>query len=744
MYTGRIYIHLDCYEWRIVTKQSVRPADSLLNPDIKSQRTSEIFYGAENAVGRGVEFMRNVKKRMDIFFDHKAPSIVINIEEYRNGYIDIRRRGAKIRAFTEITKENIHYCKELMKIVDELRHLDGVKGGVAVSESEYMATTILEESKRLTEVIYSNVKEVVEQGQYIFDTLWRSAIPAEQKIKEIEEGIIRYETRIIENPDEVIKEIGRLNASSNKLDTCLTAGGLQYSYNYFFDLKKKLLDKQRRGEHSGIRYITNINNDNLHISKLYLEHGIQIRHMKNLPPMSFGVSDKEIAVTIEKMERGKRIQSLLISNEPLYVKHFTRLFEEIWRNGIDARYRIKQVEERVESDIEVIQNPERTEELYWDIVKSAEKEILLILPTANAVIRQEKMGIIKSLAEATKSRNIQVRILMPKVNLSHHHTIIEESEPVQQQQDNPGDSLNIRYLQQLSDTKATILIADRNVSLVIEVRDDSKSTFYEAIGLSTYSSSKPGVLSYVSIFENLWIQTELYEQLKVHDKMQKDFINIAAHELRTPIQPILGLTEAVLSKSKDETQKELLEVVVRNSKRLRSLIENILDVTRIENQSLNLQKERFNINGIILNILEEYESRDNYRKDDLKIVFTPEDDFFVEADKGRVMQVIFNLMNNAIKFTLKDAITVTTKKKEEQENNEIIVSIKDTGSGIDPEIMPTLFSKFATKSQTGTGLGLFISQNIVEAHGGKIWAENNSDGRGCTFSFSLPLTNNNI
>jgi two-component system sensor histidine kinase VicK len=354
------------------------------------------------------------------------------------------------------------------------------------------------------------------------------------------------------------------------------------------------------------------------------------------------------------------------------------------------------------------------------------------------------MGIIKYLAEATKSRNIQVRILMPNVNLSHHHHhhAIEESKPVQQQQDNPSDSLNVRYMQQLSDTKATILIADRKVSLVIEVRDDSKSRFYEAIGLSTYSNSKPGVLSYVSIFENLWIQTELYEQLKVHDKMQKDFINIAAHELRTPIQPILGLSEAVLSKSKDETQKELLEVVVRNAKRLTTLIENILDVTRIENQSLSLRKERLNINGIVLNILEEYEGRDNKKKDNVKIVFTPKDDFFVEADKGRVMQVISNLMNNAIKFTLKGTITVTTKKKEE--NNEIIVSIKDTGSGIDPEIMSRLFSKFATKSQTGTGLGLFISQNIVEAHGGKIWAENNSDGKGSTFSFSLPLTDNNI
>ncbi|MDQ3807318.1 MAG: hypothetical protein M3298_04030, partial [Thermoproteota archaeon] len=246
-----------------MTKQSAEPADSFLNSEIKSQRSSEIFYGAENAVGRGVQFMKNVKKGMDIFFDHRAPSIVVEIEEYRNGYINIRKRGAKIRAFTEITKENIHYCKELMKLVDELRHLDGVRGGMAVSESEYMATTVLEESKPLTEVIYSNVKEVVEQGQYIFDTLWRSAVSAEKKIKEIEEGVTDYETRIIENPNEVIREIGRLTASSNKLDTCLTSGGLQYSHNYFFDIKKKLLDKQRRGEHEGIRYITKIDNDNL-------------------------------------------------------------------------------------------------------------------------------------------------------------------------------------------------------------------------------------------------------------------------------------------------------------------------------------------------------------------------------------------------------------------------------------------------------------------------------------------------
>ena len=121
--------------------------------------------------------------------------------EYSNGYIDIRKRGGKIRAFTEITKDNIHYCKKLMKLVDELRHLDGLKGGIAVSEREYMATTVLEETKPLTQVIYSNVKEVVEQGQYIFDTLWNQAISAEQRIREIEGGIEPEFFEVITDPN---------------------------------------------------------------------------------------------------------------------------------------------------------------------------------------------------------------------------------------------------------------------------------------------------------------------------------------------------------------------------------------------------------------------------------------------------------------------------------------------------------------------------------------------------------------
>ena len=111
----------------------------------------------------------------------------------------------------------------------------------------------------------------------------------------------------------------------------------------------------------------------------------------------------------------------------------------------------------------------------------------------------------------------------------------------------------------------------------------------------------------------------------------------------------------------------------------------------------------------------------------------------VNADKVRICEVISNLLGNAIKFTTKEAgrnITIKAEKKDSQ----AIVSIKDTGSGIDPEIKPKLFSKFVTNSPGGTGIGLFISKSIVEAHGGRIWAENNADGKGATFTFSLPLT----
>ena len=231
-----------------------------------------------------------------------------------------------------------------------------------------------------------------------------------------------------------------------------------------------------------------------------------------------------------------------------------------------------------------------------------------------------------------------------------------------------------------------------------------------------------------------------YQKVKESEKIKTEFINIAAHELRTPIQPILGLSDMIYSKVKDEELHELLEIIIRNAKRLKRLTDNLLDVTKIEGRSLKLNKEKFNLNILISEVLKDYV---NKQKDQLtaKIVydFKRKGDIIVDADRDRLSQVIHNLLDNALKFTThQQMIFVIVDKKEGQ--GQVIVSVKDTGEGIPEKILPKLFSKFSvSNSTTGTGLGLYISKNIIEAHDGRVWAENNSDENGATFSFTLPI-----
>ncbi len=234
-----------------------------------------------------------------------------------------------------------------------------------------------------------------------------------------------------------------------------------------------------------------------------------------------------------------------------------------------------------------------------------------------------------------------------------------------------------------------------------------------------------------------------YQKVKESEKMKTEFINIAAHELRTPIQPILGLSDIIYSKVKEEELHELLDIIMRNAKRLKRLTDNLLDVTKIEGRSLILTKEKFNMNILISEVLKDYV---NKQKNQLmvKIVydFKRKEDIIVEADRDRLSQVIHNLLDNALKFTTDNNQTIfviVDKKKEDEEKKVVIVSVKDTGEGIPEKILPKLFSKFSiSNSTTGTGLGLYICKNIVEAHEGRIWAENNSNENGAIFTFTLP------
>ncbi|HEX5982203.1 MAG TPA: ATP-binding protein [Nitrososphaeraceae archaeon] len=243
------------------------------------------------------------------------------------------------------------------------------------------------------------------------------------------------------------------------------------------------------------------------------------------------------------------------------------------------------------------------------------------------------------------------------------------------------------------------------------------------------------------------------EELKVHDKMQKEFINIASHEIKTPLQAILSASQ--LLQMYPERQKKFASAIQRNAIRLQRLSNDILDVAKIESRSLKLKKELLDLNELISNIIEDYKTIIVKDNQNVKLFFKPSHyALFVEADKERIAGVISNLLSNAIKFTKKGEIFVSTEEEDNSNSPYALVTVKDTGEGIDPDILPKIFSKFITKSFEGLGLGMYIAKNIVEAHKGKIWTENNNKNkngnRGAIFYFTLPLSkvvetsNNNI
>src|ERR671919_118498 len=554
----------------------------------KKHEQTEMLIGAEVTTKRVSELFSNVSKKFDGCANSTAPSIAMTI--FRDAYEDMKSRETKIRWVTDITKGNLTHCKDLMQYA-EVRHISSLNENFRVSEAEYIAATTTNEGFPIPKLNYSNSKQIVGQQQYIFEALWAKGVPAEHRIREIEQDV----------------------------------------------------EPQR---------------------------------------------------------------------------------------------------------IEVIYNAQQALELYQWLIMSAEKEIKVVFPTTNALIRQDKAGILFLLQEAAAIKKCQVKILVPNDELIRNFI---------SNYNNSG--ISTRFVDQHESGKATILIVDNKVSLMMELKDDSNKTFHEAIGLSTYSNSKAGVLSYVSMFESLWKQTELYEKLKGNEKMQKEFINIAAHELRTPIVPILNLSELLYSNAngqrrqrqvQEEEQKEMLKIILRNANRLHQLTEDILDATRIESHSLQIRRERFNLNDVILNIIEDYRKQiANGKNGNVKLMYEPANSsassnsssnrnnrnnsssitLVVEADRQRLIQVISNLLDNAIKFTEEGTVTISTsirKRKEDADKDgevkgeeEVIIAVKDTGTGIDSELMPRLFTKFAAKSYQGTGLGLFISKSIVEAHGGK-------------------------
>ena len=587
----------------IINDDSIYKAKSTIIEELKKEEKTLVYDGIEEANNVILNFVNNTKNKLDACLDANGPSVMIEVQYIKEARINAKDRGVNFRYITDINKENISYCKQIIKEFNaELRHLDEVKGNFEINDSgkEYIATATLQKAKPLKQLIFSNVKEIGEQQQYVFDTLWNKAISSEERIKEIEEGI-----------------------------------------------------------------------------------------------------------------------------EP----EFT----------------------------EIIRNANESQSLEWHLLKATKEEIQIIYSTVKAFKLQESLGVMDYISELSNN-GINVRMLTPK------DSSIEES--LQRLKD--ISNIDIKYIETETGIKNKYLITDRKNSLVIELKDNddnidnyyhcwkqkedkpmvsSQSALSTILGTAINSNSKSTVLSYISIFETLWRETELFEKLKQVDLLKTEFIDIAAHELRTPIQSIIGYCE-MLEEFPDK-KKDFLIPIKRNAERLYKLTQDILDIEKIESRNLKLEKTTFDMNEKINNVIRDLIPKKNLNyntknQQNVKFIFQPtKEPIMVFADKQRIYQVISNLVKNAFKFIpLNDGkIEIILEKIREGNEKEFVsVKIRDNGIGIDSQILPRLFQKFTTKPESGgTGLGLYISKSIVEAHGGNIWTENNSDGKGATFRFTFPI-----
>ena len=516
--------------------------------------------------------------------------------------------------------------------------------------------------------------------------------------------------------------------------------GIEVFNKGMFDLKKRNVKS---------RFITEVTKENIAFCKELLKIGA-VHHLPGLKG-NFAVNENEY-IASATMKNLQLLSQVVYSNSKAVVEQHNFFFENLWDKSISASEKIDEIEKGIVPEVvDVLKNPVDIKSIYFDVLKSSASEIMLILTTSTVFMREENDGIVQTLMDAS-NRNIKIRIITPSFN----HTENEINNLSQR------DNIEVRSIESPFDARINILVVDKKYSLIVELKNDKKQKFTEAIGSAIYSTSKPNVLSFVTIFETLWKQTELYEKLKdadenkeefirklrLADKAKDEFVNIAAHELRTPTQSIL--TFANLLKY-DINKNDSIEAINRNAKRLNVLIKNILDVTKIESNKLLLHQQNFNLNDLLTTVIRDYTTqlkKHTSNKKRIKLHYTIQHDVLgsdalIYADKERIIQVISNLLDNAIKFIEKDGLIRITlrisKGDSSHANGYAEIKIKDSGTGISEEIIPHLFSKFSTRSFQGTGLGLYISKNIIISHGGSMWAENNKDGKGATFSFRIPL-----
>jgi signal transduction histidine kinase len=540
-------------------------------------------------------------------------------------------------------------------------------------------------------------------------------------------------TEVLYGEENIMNTILQFLSSEDRIDAC----GDSIAPAFVLKVYKKLIENTTREQGSiRLRFLTNIDSDNINYCKELMRFAEVVRHVEGIKA-NFAVRKTDyIGIVTSNTEIQPSIQSHIIySNVKGIIEQQQYLFNSLWDKSIPAEQRIDEIERGVQAEFfEIINDTKRISEVLINLAKSVVNEVALLLPNDRALLRIDRLGVIDSLLNASRN-GVVIKIICP---------LSEENKQIQKKIFNA--SPNIKLIDG-SNSQHGLYIIDSIKFLRVELVNPEAESFLEAIGFAIYSNNKRSADLYRWMFELLWNERVINLEAKKANQMQKEFMNVAAHELRTPIQPIVGLAhllrfEKEYMKGKEQ---ESLDVIIRNAERLQRLAENILDASRIESQRLTLRKVRFKLNDLLFNIVENYYTEgtnpSSSGKDVSVLYEPPNENIVIEADKERISQVVRNIIGNALEFTKEGNVIVTLRKERQQENEgrEIaVVTVTDTGCGIDPAIMSRIFEKFVTRSVKGTGLGLFVSKSIIQAHEGRIWVQNNTGEKGATFCFTLP------
>ncbi|MDW3611964.1 MAG: hypothetical protein QOK90_07550, partial [Nitrososphaeraceae archaeon] len=536
--------------------------------------------------------------------------------------------------------------------IAEVRHLPKVSGILLVTDKEFFSDIDPLPFSSSSQLLYSCLEEVVKKQLDTFESIWNKAVSGEKKIAELEKGTVskvkgeltdeneikfrmrerirqmeeekdQIETRIIETRTQFHNFIISSLKDTIERDWYFQEEILRRIYENYFELfkeniKKTLLLKNmnqnsksksslnKKDNIIGLRCILKITRENMELVAKFLDiEGVYIRHTSNPLPINFEVSDTKFNLSMRTSNKIDTSYVLSIPDLSL-IKYYKSIFEDLWNEGLDARIKIKDMRSNLNAEegfTELIENPYKTQELLIHHIQKATKEILIILPSINAFFRYRKIGIFDILEKKLLNININnnshhdeessnkllVKILTPTNNKLEKNitNIYNRIKKTNKQKEN----IEFRRVESLSEINTACIIIDKKDLLVIELKDDSKDNFLEAIGSSIYSNTPTTVFSYISIFDTLWTQTELYESIRIanddlqstteelreslqilanvnqeltitneilnkHDRMQKEFINVAAHELRTPTQSIIGYCE-MIDAFPENTQKYL-------------------------------------------------------------------------------------------------------------------------------------------------------------------------------------------